>query len=143
MSARTSDARKRERRKHYRHLSQIYALCRSGEWRFRFARLIGGGRECARLGLVNAKGKAVSNVQGTVDWENQVIVVDPREDMLMTFVHECLHVLHTDRFGPDGNEAEEHWVRDQEALIKRHLTAVQATRLLELMTLMLEEAAAT
>lgn len=123
------DRKAHERRTHYRLMHRIYALCAQGEWRLRYARIRKNGKLCRGHGLS-------TNTVGFVDMEPQIIWVDHREDMLMTFVHECLHVLMGDRF-TNRPKAEEREVQRLERLIKRNISARQALRLHLHMTNML------
>ncbi len=117
----TGDRKKRERRLQHRLMHRIYRLCAEGEWRLRYARLQGNAKLCRGHGLD-------AGIVGFVDVEPQIIWVDHREDVLATFVHECLHVLAGDRFA-GRHKAEEREVRRLERLIMRHMSACQARRL--------------
>lgn len=110
-----------ERLVHYRLIRRIYRLCASGEWRLRYARIRRNGKLCRGHGLS-------TNTVGFVDAEPQILWVDHREDAIMTFVHECLHVLMGDLY-LNRPKAEEREVQRLERLIKRHLSARQAKRL--------------
>lgn len=121
----------RERRLHYRLLARAYALLRSEDWRVRLVRMHGDRKLCGALGV------PVTSI-GTVDDETQVITVDMRNDVLSTVLHECLHVIVGDRFGPGRDKAEEREVLRLEKLMMRHLSHVQATRLFRLVAERLE-----
>ncbi len=118
---RTSDRKTRERRLHYRLMHRIYRLCASGEWRLRYGRIQGNAKLCRGHGLG-------PNIVGFVDAEPQIIWVDLRNDVIATFVHECLHVLVGDRFA-GRHAAEEREVQRLERLMMRHMSASQARRL--------------
>jgi len=137
MTARTATFLK-ERRCHYRHISRIYALCRSGEWSLKLDRLLDGGKANLKYGLVDERGQPRQNVEGTFSDERDLIVTEFRSDLLMTFIHECLHILHGDSFEPEADADEEAWVLEQEAIIKRHLSPVQGKRLLQHMVRILK-----
>src|SRR5688572_7921838 len=119
--AKRRDRKAHERQTHYRLMRRIYKLCAQGEWRLRYARIRKNGRLCRGHGLS-------TNTVGFVDVEPQIIWVDHREDMLMTFVHECLHILMGDRY-LNRHEAEEREVQRLEKLMKRNISARQAKRL--------------
>ncbi|HTK05058.1 MAG TPA: hypothetical protein VL500_05715 [Candidatus Eisenbacteria bacterium] len=119
--AKRRDRKARERRFHYRLMHRIYKLCAQGEWRLRYARIRKNGKLCRGHGLG-------TNTVGFVDVEPQIIWVDHREDAMMTFIHECLHVLMGDRY-LNRPKAEEREVQRLERLMKRHLSARQARRL--------------
>jgi hypothetical protein len=128
------DRRARERRLHYRLMRGIYRLCASGEWRVCYALIRGNRRLCRGQGI------RIGTV-GFVDPEEDVIWLDPREDVLSTFIHECLHVLVGDRY-LDRHEAEEREVQRLERLMLRHLSPCQARRLhLQLSTLLVNASA--
>lgn len=115
------DRKAHERRLHYRLMHRMYKLCAQGEWRLRYARILRNGKLCRGHGLG-------ANTVGFVDVENQVIWVDHREDLLMTFVHECLHILMGDRY-LNRPKTEEREVQRLEKLMKRNISARQAKRL--------------
>ncbi len=121
----------RERRLHYRLLGRTYAILRSDEWRVRLVRMHGNGKLCGALGVPTTS-------IGTVDDEAQVITIDLRNDILSTALHECLHVIVGDRFGPGRHKTEEREVLRLEKLMMRHLSHAQATRLFRLIAARLE-----
>ena len=115
------DRKARERRLHYRLMHRIYVLCGSSEWRLRYGRIEGNKKLCGNHGLG-------PNIVGFVDEETQTIWVDHRNDVIATFVHECLHVLIGDKY-VKREKAEEREVQRLEKLIVRHMSACQAHRL--------------
>lgn len=116
----TSDRKARERRLHYRLMHRIYRLCAEGTWRLRYGRLQGNKKLCRSYGF--------PNIVGFVDEGPQIIWVDHRNDVISTFVHECLHVLIGDRF-VGRRKSEEREVQRLERLMMRHMSASQARRL--------------
>ncbi len=120
------DTAMRARRSHYRLMHRIYALISSDDFRIRMAKMRGNRALCRRLGLPS------DQFVGMVDYEDDVIYVDFREDLVATVVHECLHVLIGERFSPGRAKAEEREVRRLERLVMRHMTPLQASRLLRL-----------
>lgn len=121
----------RERRLHYRLLGRAYDILRTDDWHVRLVRMHGNRKLCGALGVP-------ATSIGTVDDETQVITVDLRDDILSTLLHECLHVIVGDRFGPGRDKAEEREVLRLEKLMMRHLSHVQATRLFRLVAERLE-----
>jgi hypothetical protein len=110
-----------DRRQHYRLMHRIYRLCASREWRLRYARIQGNKKLCSCHGLG-------SNIVGFVDEETHTIWVDHRNDVIATFVHECLHVLIGDAYA-GREQQEEREVQRLEKLMMSHMTACQARRL--------------
>lgn len=108
------------RQAHYRLMRRIYALCASGEWRVRYARIDGNRRLAKKHGIS-------TTTVGFVDGEPQIIWIDYRRDLLSTFVHECLHVIVGDRFA--SGKREERHVLSLEKRTMRMLSPCQARRL--------------
>lgn len=112
----------KERLTHYRLMRRIYTLCRSGEWTVRYAAIKDNRKVYRELGVG-------PNTVGSVSDVTKVITIDFREDIIATFVHECLHVILDDRFQSGEEDAEELEVQRLEKLMMRRMTALQATRL--------------
>ncbi|HTM67708.1 MAG TPA: hypothetical protein VL426_00255 [Candidatus Binatia bacterium] len=133
-----NDRRRRERRLHYRLMHRIYKLCGQYEWRLVYIDMFGNPRVSKRLGLTDRTGRPVTACVGMVDEETRTIFVDYREDVIATFVHECLHILIGDSFVGDGDgKAEEAEVQRLEKMMMRHMSPSQARRLHVHMTNML------
>ncbi|MFC1702982.1 hypothetical protein ACFLZO_00770 [Patescibacteria group bacterium] len=73
--------------------------------------------------LAERHGVALTTV-GLVDAANDVIILDPRKDVLATLLHECLHIIY-----PDKRESK---ITDLERFMLSHLSSVQARRLHQL-----------
>ncbi len=125
---------KSEQRLHYRLLGRVYAILRDEDWQVRYCRLCDNPKLRRKLELED-------EVIGTVDYETQIIYIDFRYDVLSTVVHECLHIIVTDRFGSGKAqyEAEEKEVRRLEKLMMEYMTRTQATRLHHLISARLME----
>lgn len=104
----------KERRRAHRLTRKIITFLLEDEdgWRIELRPLYGRKRTCASLGFGS------SNIVGCVDWEQMLIVVDPRYEALSTLIHEVLHVLY--------DETPEAEILGMEQLCAKHLTRRQA-----------------
>jgi hypothetical protein len=69
---------------------RIYAIFRRSDgWTVRLERIRRNAKIC-RLYLVD------SDSVGVTEYESNTLLIDYREDILATFVHECLHVIFED-----------------------------------------------
>jgi len=80
---------RRERRRLYRIVREIYGLFNYGEWHVKYARIRYNYRLCE-------KEEIPLDRVGFYDLDTKLFWVDYRYDILDTLVHECLHVLYPD-----------------------------------------------
>lgn len=110
---------------------RIFALLEAGEWTVRYARIRGNARLLEFLGYK-------TDIIGCTDWDNHVIWIDHRDDILATAIHECLHVLFPgDDDSEKGAKASELFVREKERFLVDHLGPRRAMRLHALINLLL------
>lgn len=88
------------------------------EWRVAFLRVWGEERACRKHGVQ-------LSTTGFVDDDRSLIVIDPRHEVISTFVHECFHVLYED-------EDEDRIVELERFVIER-ITPRQAAAIVRLM----------
>jgi len=107
---------RKERRRTHRLIRKIIVFLRDNrdEWRIRLERLEGNKKLCGRFGIP-------PNIVGCVLWDENLILVDMRGDVLATIVHEVLHVLY-----PDDSEGQ---ILVAERRCMKHLTSRQAERI--------------
>ena len=130
-----------ERRLHYGLIRRIYALCRSGKWRLRFANIYRNPHVSAQVRMMIADGACLWNAEGCVDPVRNMIYVDYRYDVLATLMHECLHILLGESYSAGQAKEEEREVRRLECLIMRNLSPMQAKRIhVEMATLLCNDA---
>jgi len=112
------DKAMRKRRRAHRLTRKVIEFLRDNEdgWEIRLYPISGNVRLCRGLGF------GTSNIAGCVLWDRNLIIADPRTDVLSTIVHECLHVLYPD--------APELVILGMEKECVRHLTRNQAERIL-------------
>lgn len=115
-----SEKSARERRRAAYYIGRIFRFLRTCRgWTFRYGELHRGSPLNRAMGISPKHALAGNTKPGM-----RLMVVDHRFDVIPTFVHECLHAA----FG----EKTEREVLRLERLVMRHLTAVQAARLHEL-----------
>lgn len=108
------ERKKRNERRHFLRLMQkIYGVLESGKWKIIYAKF--------------------ENYRGYVLYEERLIILDPREDILLTLIHECLHVLfYEEKLKLKRRKNEEKEVGRLEKFCSKYLDQPQAFRLTEL-----------
>ena len=115
------------RRLTYRLMHRIYGILNSGEWRIVYVKMWDNPPVCRKLGLE-------SNKVGTVDFVEGIIFVDYRQDVLATVVHECIHIILEDRYGPGQEDENEEETQRLEKVVMGNMSRCQAMRLHRLVT---------
>jgi hypothetical protein len=114
-----------EKRRAEKWIARVVWFLRDADpsWEIRLARLRGDKRLCEDLGFDEG-------IVGCVDKSEKQIVLDHRTDLLLTLIHEILHVL-LDPWKL-GRRPEELKVLKLERLIRRHIDPIEAERILHL-----------
>ncbi|MFH1047458.1 MAG: hypothetical protein V1738_04100 [Patescibacteria group bacterium] len=108
-----------DRRKLDRLMRKIYALFRSDDQWTVELHIINGDEEYTN------KANVSFNTIGITDYEHCRIILDYRDDLLSTFIHECLHAIYQDHSESD--------ILDLEEFMINRISPLRAKRLLVLL----------